>query len=95
MDPILRSMQRMMQTQLSMACKFTLRQLCRYSLKHSEMCNLKLILRRTLPWFTLPPHGNLRMYNVFLNKLNFTSAAHHLLKTVKTQAGRDPVFLSS
>ncbi len=31
MDPILGYIQRMLQTQLSMACKFTLLQLCRYS----------------------------------------------------------------
>jgi hypothetical protein len=43
-----------------------------------------------LPKFTLPPHGNLRIYYVILKKLKFTLAAHHLLKTVKTQAGREP-----
>ena len=35
MDPILRSIQRMLQTQLSMVRKFTLWQLRRYSVKHS------------------------------------------------------------
>jgi hypothetical protein len=38
MDPILRSIQRMLQTQRSMARKFMLRQLRRYSVMHSEMC---------------------------------------------------------
>ncbi len=38
MDPILRSIQRMLQTQLSMARKFMLRLLRRYSVMHSEMC---------------------------------------------------------
>jgi hypothetical protein len=39
MDPILRSIQRMLQTQITMVRKFTLRQLRKYSVKHSEMCN--------------------------------------------------------
>ncbi len=53
----------------SMARKFKLRQLRIYSVKPSKMCRHAL---HTLPKFTLPPHGNLRIYYVFLDKLNFT-----------------------
>jgi hypothetical protein len=93
MDPILRSIQRMLQTQFSMARKFTLRQLRRYS--YSIDILKCVILCRTFPRFTLPLHGNLHIYNIFFNKRNFMSAAHHLLKMVKTHAGREPVFLRS
>jgi hypothetical protein len=42
MDLILRSIERMLQMQLSMACRFKLQVLCRYNVKFSKMHNFKL-----------------------------------------------------
>jgi hypothetical protein len=39
---ILCSMERMLQTQFSMARRFKLQELCRYNLKFYEMCNFAL-----------------------------------------------------
>ncbi len=61
--PYVRSIERKLQTQFSMARgrRFPLRPLRRYSIN----------MYPTLPKFTLPPHRKLRIYHVFLNKRNF------------------------
>jgi hypothetical protein len=60
MNLILRYIGRRPQMLFSMARKFKFRQLRRYS------------MHPILPKFTLPPNGNLRIYYVFLDKLNFS-----------------------
>ncbi len=45
MDLILRRIQRMLQTQLSMDRRITLIRLRRYSVKLSEVCNLRISLK--------------------------------------------------
>jgi hypothetical protein len=60
MDAILRSMERIIKMQFSMASTFMLQPVRRNSVKHSEMIHSVPQLK-----FMLLPHGNLRM--LFLN----------------------------